>query len=688
MPRDFSKNNLSHVTDIKKPEGFVAKTKSSPKRIGILKAKTRENLRGFEPIKVRKNQLAKKQFKKILFVAIIIFAVGGSFILFSLYDFHNQVIDSLKNGLGTFEESASNFDPLNPEAFNLNSGKDIFPAPSPIVEFGSKIIPIIKETVGAYKTFQEIVGNTLLLLQKSSSFFDKIPTLVFGARGGELIEELETINKIIADIDTKNSSLAEQTSRLKNFSDTRTDLSLPIQVEINRLSRFLNALLVWLKDPKDHHLLVLLENPSEIRPTGGFIGSFADVIIKSGSIVGVNVHDINDADQELDLKVIPPEPIQTIATRWRAADANWFFDFPTSAKKVKYFIESSNLYQGKVVFDGVIAVSHNAINDLLSLTGPIEISDEKIVINKDNFLTEIQKQVQESRRNKESYPKRILQKITPVLFERLANLSEENRKNFTSLALSWIEKKDVRIVLEDDELENFMDAHNLSGRVYSIPQGFYGDYLAVSNANLGGSKTDLFIDQKITLESQINEDGTVSDRLKIERKHGGNKSKLSWYNAVNQNYMRVYVPEGSRLDNHSGSTSKTVKPKVDYKSSGYVMDGDVSKIESTKRDLLNYPNVKIFNEGEKDVFGFWSKIDPGKTGSIVLDYVHRLPNSPASGQKYTFVFDKQPGVNGEYKFEIGAPVGYYWQENSLPIFEYSSSDPPGQLILELTLRKI
>ena len=688
MPRDFSKNNLSSVIDIKKPESSASKTRPSFKKIGIFSAKTHENRRSFEPKKVRKNQLADKKFKKIFFLTIVIFALGGGIIVFSLYDFHNQVVDSLKNNIGLFEESASRFDPLNPDFFNLNREKNILPTPSPLVEFGSKIIPILKESVGAYKTFQEIVGNTFLLLQKSSSLFDKIPALVFGQRGGELIGELEDISNIIADIDSKNSSLATQTSKLKNFSDTRSDLSLPIQIEIGRLNKFLAALVVWLKEPKDHHLLVLLENPAEMRPTGGFIGSFADITLKNGNIAIVNVHDINDADRELDLKTIPPKPVQAIVTNWRAADANWFFDFPASARKVKYFIESSNLYQGKIAFDGVIAVSHNVVRDLLSLTGPIEISDEKVVIDKDNFLTEIQRQVQENRMNKDSYPKRILQKITPVLFERLASLSEENRKNFTSFALNWVEKKDVRIVLEDEKLESFMEAHNLSGRAYSISQGFYGDYLAVSNANLGGSKTDLFIDQKITLESQINEDGTVSDRLKIERKHSGNKSKFSWYNTTNQSYIRVYVSAGSRLDNHSGSISKIVKPKINYASSGYTPDEDVSKIESTERDLLSYPNVKMFKESEKDVFGFWSKVDPGKTATITLDYVHRLPTPPTSGRKYTFVFDKQPGINGSYKFEIGAPVGYYWKENNLPIFEYSSLDIPGQVVFELTLSKI
>jgi hypothetical protein len=60
---------------------------------------------------------------------------------------------------------------------------------------------------------------------------------------------------------------------------------------------------------------------------------------------------------------------------------------------------------------------------------------------------------------------------------------------------------------------------------------------------------------------------------------------------------------------------------------------------------------------------------------------------PYPGQKYEFVFEKQPGSRGKYSFELNAPLGYRWKENQLPTFEYDTEDPPGRLEIVLTLEK-
>ena len=49
------------------------------------------------------------------------------------------------------------------------------------------------------------------------------------------------------------------------------------------MQKFLDAFIPWLSSPVPHHVLVMLQNPSEIRPAGGFLGSYADITIASGT---------------------------------------------------------------------------------------------------------------------------------------------------------------------------------------------------------------------------------------------------------------------------------------------------------------------------------------------------------------------------------------------------------------------
>jgi len=84
-------------------------------------------------------------------------------------------------------------------------------------------------------------------------------------------------------------------------------------------------------NPKQY--LLIFQNNSEIRSTGGFIGTYGLLTIDQGAIKSLFVDGIFNVDGQLHEKIIPPRPIQKISTAWSMHDANWFADFPTSAQK-------------------------------------------------------------------------------------------------------------------------------------------------------------------------------------------------------------------------------------------------------------------------------------------------------------------------------------------------------------------
>lgn len=693
MKSPFNWENFRSVSDIRPPSDGGKLNDPKIKKSPLLKKKdplskkdlinTKPKIEAESPIREK-----KKKFTRNLTLVIIAFiAIGGVMLFSSLYNYRQNVVQSLADNIDHLRQTTENFDILN----NLQGEPKTPPAPtlkgSPAQEFASNFWPLLKESLNTYKDFQGLSTEASSLFSQVSSLAENFPNLIFKQKGPEIIAQLEAVNISLKAIIEKNSSLATRVSNLKDFSGSGFDFYLPFQTDLSRYQTFLESLITWLKSESNRHILVLFLNPSELRPGGGFLGSYADITLNQGNILNIEVHDVNDVDRGLTAKIIPPKPVQVIASRWKTADSNWFFDFPSSAKATLQLAETSELYsKPNITFDGVIAVSAEVVGDLLGVVGPIELKEEKITLDKENFLFEIQKEIQTGRAEGESYPKKILQSATPFILEKISNLDSNQKTQLFSLVRDWFYKKDTVVYFKDPEFQKMFSSLNISGEVYQIPNNFIGDYLAVVNANLGGGKTDIFINQTIDLQSQINDDGTVSNKLKISRDHTGDEAKSWWYRVANQNYLNVYTLKDARLEDFSGGIAKSIKAPVNYKTGNYITNPLVLEIESTEKDFLVFPNLKTYHAFGKNIFATWTKTEIGKKSEVSIEYVNRLPNPLQIGQTYQFVFEKQSGASGNYKFDISAPIGFVWKENNLPIYEYVSKDPPGRLIIPLTLK--
>ncbi|MCK4799815.1 hypothetical protein KAS31_02460, partial [Candidatus Parcubacteria bacterium] len=160
-------------------------------------------------------------------------------------------------------------------------------------------------------------------------------------------------------------------------------------------------------------------------------------------------------------------------------------------------------------------------------------------------------------------------------------------------------------------------------------------------------KTDAVMDEQINHETEILENGSIINTVTITRKHLGGNSDFDWYNRVNSDYLRVYVPLGSILLEAKGQTIQEYKPPVDY--SDFKTDLDVKKIENTIK-VDPDSGTHIFEESGKTVFGNWVYVSPQETTKII--YKYRLPyrinfdsfTKPAD--KYNILVQKQLGSKG------------------------------------------
>lgn len=617
-------------------------------------------------------------------IAFFIIALFFSFKIFS-----KNVAGSVSKNVSRFQSGVSdlkNFNPAEAERKFQAINTDVN------LTFGgliSKIKPFFREGRSMVEDFQVLSQLGVDLSREIESLQNNFFNYVLNRQGGELLARIKNIQKILGEINGRTDKASSVAGKFSDVVPSVMEFYLPFKLDLARDQIFLERLLSWLESDSERHLVLMLQNPSEIRPAGGFLGSYADIVIKDASFQKVEVHDINEPDRQMELKVIPPRPLQPQVIGFKAADANWFFDFSYSASKVMEFLEASNFYKtNNIKFDAAIAVSPKVVGDMLSLTGPIALEKERITVDKDNFLVEIQKKVQFGQSSRATYPKQVLKEITRQLFSKVAAIGGADKQKILIFLREWLADKDVMVYSKDPELEKFFDYYGASGKIYGLPANFEGDYLAVVDANVGGGKSDLFIKQSIDLESQINIDGTVNNHLAVSREHQGQRGGYWWYKETNEDYLQIFAPDGSQIINFKGAAKKKIYPRINYSRNGYVPDSLVSGIESGTEEVFNFPAVQSHKESGKKVFSVWSRIGAGEKTELVFDYSRRLPLAPADGVAYKFVFEKQAGTARAYKFQINAPVGFVFKENGLPVYEYRSDDPPGRLIVNLTLEKV
>ena len=529
-----------------------------------------------------------------------------------------------------------------PDEFLVSSGKHLLDAGEHISKAGRNL-SIVADV------FSKNYFSDFLNLQNKTPITDIISACLGNLKIS--LEELQKAEKSIRNVNQRSLPY-----EYKESVEILKDNLPKIEKIVSKSLEFSEVILDILGHYQKKQYLLIFQNNSELRATGGFIGTYGILTLDKGRIENLFIDGVFNADGQLKVNVVPPFPIQKISTAWSMHDANWFFDFPTSAKKIAWFYEKT----GGPTVDGVIAINPVLIEKLLNLTGPISMEKYKVSLDANNFRDIVQYKVEEDYDKILNRPKQILKDFAPLFLSKLTKLSPDLQKEAIKIIFDCLEQKDILIYFRDDNLEDFIKKQGWAGEVISTDK----DYLAVVNSNICGYKTDRVIEQEINHFSEIQSDGSIIDTVVIKRKHkGGN---FSWYNKVNSDFIRIYVPLGSQLLFVKGNTKEENSPPIDYSKNGFITDKLVEKIEKNmKFDKKN--STYIFEESKKTVFGSWVYVSPGHSVEVV--YKYKLPfkiniNKPDS---YNLIVQKQSGINSKFSFKLDFPsswkVAWKYPEN-------------------------
>lgn len=390
--------------------------------------------------------------------------------------------------------------------------------------------------------------------------------------------------------------------------------------------------------------LVLFQNNREMRPTGGFLGSFALVDMDKGVVKKITVPGggIYDVAGQLGERVQSPKPLELVNPYWNIQDANWWPDFPTSAEKVKSFWGKA----GGPSVDGVITLTPTVVEDLLRITGPIDLTETYgTIITADNFYETVQL-ASEAKYDETTQSKKILADLTPILFNQLFNLKGDQLFQGMAALRTALDQKDILLSVDDPILEREIQAAGWGGELRPTT----GDYLMVVDTNIGGGKTDGVIDETISHHTHIDDQGKIIDTVQVTRHHRGVLGdELTGVN--NQDYMRIYVPKGSTLISAQGF-SEPDPTKIQAPEPGTPLDQDLIAIsgEVLREEATG---MRISQEFGKTVFANWVETTPGTSTSVTVSYQLPFALNDWRGwfkpqEQYSLLVQKQPGSFDPY----------------------------------------
>lgn len=384
--------------------------------------------------------------------------------------------------------------------------------------------------------------------------------------------------------------------------------------------------------------LVLFQNSTELRPTGGFIGSLGLFSFEKGKLVNTEIFDVYEADGQLHGHVEPPPKLKEHLgeASWYLRDSNWSPDFPTSAQRAGWFLDKE--LGGKV--DGVVAVDLEFAKDLISVLGEIEVLDFNERVNNSNFYQVVQSRVERNFFPGSTQKADFLTALTRSLIDSFNQQARGAVVPLSKVFLSSLEEKHTQIYLNDNDAQREIldlgwDGGLKNSKCKMQPFGFaqgenakcVEDYLFIVEANVGVNKANYNINRSYVLDIFPRKEN-ITHELVISYSNKAKDANLKY-----KNYLRVYLPQGSVL----------IKSELVNQKTGAKLALQADKDE----------------EKGKDVFGMLVEIGPGESQQLFLTWQVLPTGELGENSELAFLWQKQGGTARDPLF-----VRFHWPKGA------------------------
>lgn len=434
-----------------------------------------------------------------------------------------------------------------------------------------------------------LMDRTNSVAAMSNEFFKK----ALGEKEYDVSQYSTPISLELSSLYTELSFLESEYDRDEGISGWVFDKALGEAVLSEAREKLLPAeriakeapLLLGQDGPKRY--LVLFQNNMELRPTGGFIGSFALVTFDSGKLTDISVQDVYSADGQLQGHIEPPAPIKEHLgeANWYLRDSNWDPDFSVSAQRAEWFLDK----EIDTAVDGVVGVDLEFAKSLVRVVGSIYLDDFDREITASNLYEvtqyEVEKDFFPGSRKKSNF----LTSLTKELLNQLLNVKEEKHIDTALAMVESLENKHIQVFLHNNQAQRAFADLGWSGAVYqpTCSGNCYADYFGIVEANLGVNKANYFIRRSANLNIRLGE-RVVKHTLELNIENAANTALGD--EGVYENYVRVFAPQEATFGEvvvEGPNSQETNIPEIE-EASGRKEAGAFVEIAPGQRRVVTY----------------------------------------------------------------------------------------------------
>lgn len=433
----------------------------------------------------------------------------------------------------------------------------------------------------------------------------------------DISAKIELIKKDLDQVDPNrypekigNTLVRSRLTSLVNIFDDSANLFVNAQPLLEELPKVLGE-----PDPKRY--LVLFQNDKELRATGGFITGYAIFKVEHGKLNVEKADDIYKLDDSKNKKFpAPPEILKyhkgvyTLELR----DSNLSPDFTVSMDQFKQMLKSVSDFPK---YDGIVAIDTHVLVEAIKILGPIPAYGSNFTAENDkrcncpNVIYELESYADKPVAYEKGSRKDIIGVLLYQIMQKALGVSPGKYwGSLFQMAISEMEQKHILFYLNDAKAQNGLSALNFSGQIKATSD----NYLHVNDVNFAGAKSNMFVKESVKYDLRI-EGGVGTVILTIDYKNPsppsdcGLESGGLCLNGLLRNWLRIYVPKGSKL--------------LDFKGS--------------EMDTLSYDSL------EKTVFEGFLTVKPMGASQAVIHY--KLPFKFENGKAYSMLIQKQPGTD-------------------------------------------
>ncbi len=540
------------------------------------------------------------------------------------------------------------FDYQNYLAIKKNSLEEINNAAVVANNISKKLYSVVRPT---YLLFGIAIlpDNLMDINEKSQTIIKQTQSLISDFKGLEEIffqqqktpQQKSVLNLRIQKIKNSLTIIEEdldviaQKLPIKNkFFDKIKEKLIEQADNIRKAQKIIDYFQKTISQDKISKYVIFFANNMELRPGGGFIGSFGIFEIGNYSIGEIKVYDVYDADGQLTVHLDPPKPISQYLNvpHWFFRDSNFSPDFLTNYQKALFFLEKE---MKMTDFSGGILLTTTAVENILYAFNDLYLPDFKEYINAKNFYLKTQLNVE-----KKFFPGSIQKKtfLSSIVRQIRNNVDTVDIKTLFSQLKKSLDEKQIVVFFEDQNFQSLFDSSYWSGRVIepkcTLSENCVIDYVFPYDANVGANKANFFINRFFNLKIKIDGQGKISHLLSLQYK---NDSPAEIFpTGYYRNYFQILLPINSTLN-------------------------------QVTKDGVQVENIDQMDEKYKQI-GFFFELAPGKTADIKISYQLNDPIKKGTNI-YQLVVQKQTGAKNSdliLEFELNKNISIL-NQNFSPI---------------------